>query len=206
MSMWDQRFDTPDHVYGREPNDFLAEQSALIPKGRVLSLAEGEGRNAVYLAKQGYGVTALDASRVGLQKTERLAAESGVRVQTLHQDLADYRFEHDSWQGIIAIYCHLPSEQRKRIHSEIVKSLAPGGVYIMESFSREQLKYGTGGPKSLDYLVDLHSVKAELQGLEFRHAARIERYLDEGKHHNGLASVVQVAGIKAKDLNVTNVL
>ncbi|MDZ7724764.1 MAG: class I SAM-dependent methyltransferase [candidate division KSB1 bacterium] len=196
--MWDQRFDTPEHVYGREPNEFLVEQSALIPKGRVLSLAEGEGRNAVYLALQGYEVTALDASRVGLQKTEHLASESGVPVHTLHQDLAHYAFEPDAWQGIIAIYCHLPCELRKRIHSDIVKSLAPGGVYIMESFSQEQLKYGTGGPKSPDHLMDLDSVKTELQGLEFRHAAKVERHLDEGAHHSGLASVVQVVGVKAQ--------
>ena len=200
--MWDERFDTEDYVYGRKPNNFLTEQANKIPKGRVLSLAEGEGRNAVYLAGLGYEVTALDASKVGLKKTQKLAKESGVRVHTLHTDIAHYVIEPQSWQGIIAIYCHLPSDLRRRIHREIVAGLAPGGVYIMESFSKDQLRYGTGGPREPDRLVDIEMMKRELQGLKFQHALKTERHLDEGEHHSGLASLVQVVGVKVQSLNV----
>lgn len=88
--MWDERYDTDDYVYGINPNDFLKDNVQAIPKGHVLSLAEGEGRNAVFMAKQGYTVTAVDASAVGLKKAKRLAEKNDVKIECIHADLADF--------------------------------------------------------------------------------------------------------------------
>ena len=114
--MWDERFSEPGFAYGTEPNDFLASVADRIPMGRVLSLAEGEGRNAVFLAGLGYEVTAVDSSRVGLAKAEGLAAERGVTIATVNADLADFEIEPGVWQGIISIFCHLPPVVRAAVH------------------------------------------------------------------------------------------
>src|SRR5919112_1168906 len=112
--MWDERYSSEEYAYGTKPNRFLEAKVSFIPKGKVLSLAEGEGRNAVYLAKQGYSVTAVDASIVGLNKAGKLAEENGVVVELIHADLADYDLGEDEWDGIVSIFCPLPSPLRKQ--------------------------------------------------------------------------------------------
>jgi SAM-dependent methyltransferase len=98
-NMWNERYSKPGFAYGKEPNDFLASESKKIPRGKVLCLAEGEGRNAVFLAQQGYQVTAVDQSSVGLEKTRILAMEKGVEVRTVEADLQDFEIEKDTWDG-----------------------------------------------------------------------------------------------------------
>lgn len=193
---WDERYACDDYVYGKEPNDFLRSVAAQIPAGRVLMLAEGEGRNAVYLAEQGYEVTAIDNSSVGLQKTMQLATERNVRVTTIHADLGDFTIEPEAWEGIISCFCHLPTALRAPLHQAVVRGLKPGGVLVLEGFSKEQLSYDTGGPQSIDMLMSLDDLQQELAGLEFVHAVQIEREVREGRGHTGLASVVQLLGIK----------
>lgn len=194
---WDERYGCDDYVYGKEPNDFLRSVAAQIPAGRVLMLAEGEGRNAVYLAEQGYEVTAIDNSSVGLQKAMQLATERNVRVTTIHADLGDFTIEPEAWEAIISCFCHLPMALRGRLHQAIVRGLKPGGVLVLEGFSKEQLSYNSGGPQSLDMLMSLDDLKQELTGLELVHALQIEREVREGRGHTGLASVVQLLGIKS---------
>ena len=193
---WDERYSEPGFAYGTVPNQFLTSVTGSIPKGRVLSLAEGEGRNAVYLASQGYQVTGVDGSEVGLSKAKDLATERGVAITTIHADLSRFEIEAEQWDGIVACFCHVPSEIRVPLHRAVVRGLKPGGVFVLEAFSKEQLAYGTGGPPILDMLMSLDDLKRELAGLEFVHAVRIERTLQEGSGHTGLASVVQVMGIK----------
>lgn len=193
---WDDRYDCDDYLYGKEPNDFLRSVAAQIPAGRVLMLAEGEGRNAVYLAEQGYEVTAVDSSSVGLQKAIQLAAERNVSLTTILADLGDFTIEAEAWEGIISCFCHLPITLRVPLHQAVVRGLKPGGIFVFEGFSKEQLAYGTGGPQSLDLLMSLDELKQELAGLEFVHAVQVERKVHEGHGHTGLASVVQILGIK----------
>src|SRR3954468_13434930 len=114
--MWDQRYSAKEYAYGTKPNMFLEANVNSIPKGEVLSLAEGEGRNAVFLAKQGYSVTAVDASEVGLQKARRLAEENGASIELVHADLADFDMGENRWDGIISIFFPLPSALRKELH------------------------------------------------------------------------------------------
>jgi SAM-dependent methyltransferase len=196
MVNWDERYREPGYAYGTNPNDFLASVVGSIPMGRVLSLAEGEGRNAVYLASRGYEVTAVDGSAVGLAKAEALAAEHGVSIITRVADLAEFPIGPAAWDGIISCYCHVPSAIRAPLHRAVVAGLKPGGVFVLEAFSKEQLGYASGGPREPDLLMSLDDLLGELAGLEFLHAETLERDVREGNRHTGLASVVQVLALK----------
>lgn len=193
---WNERYSEPGFAYGTEPNEFLLSVVDRIPRGKILSLAEGEGRNAVYLASLGYEVTGVDGSEVGLRKAMELAKKRGVAITTIQADLDEFVIGLEQWDGIIACYCHLPSATRISLHHAAVRGLKPGGVFVLEAFSKKQLAYDTGGPKSLDMLMSLDELKLELVGLEFMHAVEMEREVREGSRHTGLASVVQVIGIK----------
>lgn len=194
--MWDERYASPDYVYGTEPNDFLASVASRIPEGRVLSIADGEGRNGVYLATLGHEVTSVDASAVGLAKAQQLAASRGVYITTTVADLAEYPIAAGAWQGIVSIFCHLPPPLRRMVHADVVRGLAPGGVYVLEGYTLDQLRHGTGGPSSVDLLLTLEAVRAELAGLEFLHAVELERDVQEGAFHSGRSAVVQVVARK----------
>lgn len=194
--MWDERYASPEYVYGTEPNNFLAAVAARIPAGRVLSLADGEGRNGVYLASLGYSVTSVDASPVGLAKARRLAAERGVQLATVVADLADYAIAPGAWEGIISIFCHLPPPLRRRVHQQVVGGLLPGGLFVLEAYSVRQLGFGTGGPANVELLLTLDTLREELRGLELLNAREIEREVHEGLLHEGTSAVVQVVGRK----------
>jgi SAM-dependent methyltransferase len=193
---WDERYSESDFAYGTAPNEFLVSVVDSIPKGRILSLAEGEGRNAVYLASLGYEITGVDGSEVGLRKAQDLAADRGVTICTIHADLSGFQIEPEQWDGIIAFYCHVPSAIRIPLHQAVVRGLKTGGVFALEAFSKEQINYGTGGPPTLDMLMDLDDLKQELAGLEFVSSVQKEREVREGSRHTGLASVIQILGIK----------
>jgi SAM-dependent methyltransferase len=194
--MWNERYGSPGYAYGTEPNDFLASVASRIPPGRVLSIADGEGRNGVFLATLGHEVTSVDASSVGLAKAQRLAATRGVHITTVVADLADYAIAPDSWEGIVSIFCHLPPALRQRVHRQVVRGLSPGGLFVLEAYSVRQLLHGTGGPASAELLPTLGALRTELAGLELLHAVEIEREIHEGVHHDGLSAVVQVIARK----------
>jgi 2-polyprenyl-3-methyl-5-hydroxy-6-metoxy-1,4-benzoquinol methylase len=194
--MWDQRYSQPDYVYGTQPNDFLVSVASSIPRGKLLSLGEGEGRNAVYLARQGHNVTAIDMSEVGLKKAQNLAQENGVQITTIPADLTGFQILPNSWEAIISIFCHVPSAIRIPLHQAVVNGLKPGGVFVLEAFTPRQIEMKTGGPASLDSLMSLESLRQELAGLHLIHAVELDRNVVEGKYHTGLAAVVQIVGVK----------
>jgi SAM-dependent methyltransferase len=195
--MWDVRYSDAEYVYGTAPNEFLASVADQIPRGKVLSLAEGEGRNAVYLAELGCKVLGVDASAVGLSKAQRLANERGVTIETRVADLADFHIKPDSWDAIVSIFCHLPSGIRRSVHHKVVAGLRPGGVFVLEAYTPTQLKLKTGGPPTADMLMTLKLLRTELAGLRFIHARELEREVIEGKFHTGRGAVVQVVAVKA---------
>lgn len=138
--MWDERYSAEGYAYGTKPNKFLKGNVNCIPKGKILSLAEGEGRNAVFLAKQGDSVTAVDASLVGLNKTRKLAEEKGVVVECIHADLAEYDLGENKWDGIVSIFCPLPSSLRKELYKKVMTGLKRNGVFLLEAYTPHQLK------------------------------------------------------------------
>lgn len=195
--MWDVRYSDPEYVYGTAPNDFLVSVAAQIPKGKVLSLAEGEGRNAVYLAELGYKVLGVDASAVGLGKAQRLANERDVTIETRVADLATFNIEPEAWDAVVSIFCHLPSGIRGSVHRKIVAGLRPGGVLVLEAYTPAQLALKTGGPPTEDMLMTLDKLRIELEGLQIIHARELERDVIEGKFHTGRGAVVQVVAVKS---------
>ena len=194
--MWDERFSEPGFAYGTEPNDFLVSVANRIPPGRVLCLAEGEGRNAVYLAELGYEVTAGDTSTVGLAKAETLARERGTTIDTVIADLTNYEIEPTAWQGIVSIFCPLPPVTRAALHERCRKGLAPGGAFVLEGFTPNQLEFDTGGPKSRELLMELEVIREELPGLRLEIARETEREISEGSYHRGRSAVVQFFAVK----------
>jgi SAM-dependent methyltransferase len=189
---WNERYGAPGFVYGTEPNDFLAAVAESIPRGPVLTIGEGEGRNALFLAGLGLDVVAVDQSEVGLAKARARAEERGLRIETHAADLRDFVIEPGAWAGIVSIFCHLPPAIRVPLHAAVVRGLRPGGVYVLEAYTPAQFGRGTGGPPSPELMVSLVDLKRELAGLEFLHAEELEREVREGAYHTGLASVVQV--------------
>jgi len=194
--MWDEEYSVDEYVYGTEPNDFLLSMTGNLKKGRVLCLAEGEGRNAVHLAKEGFTATAVDSSRVGLAKAERLAMKNRVSIETVFADLADFTIIENSWDCIVSISCHLPPDLRKRIHKGVVTGLRKGGTYLLEAYTPKQLEFGTGGPPSAEFMMDLETLREELSGLNIVHGAEVIRDVVEGINHTGKGSVVQVLAMR----------
>jgi len=192
--MWNERYGKPGYAYGTEPNDFLVSVAPDIPNGKVLCIGEGEGRNAVYLASLGHEVVAVDQSDVGLAKAQKLAAARGVTIQTIVANLADFIIEPAGWQAVVSIFCHLPTELWTRVNKAAIAGLAPGGVFVMESYTPDQLQFNTGGPREVDRLVSLQKAKTTLTGVRWMIAREIERTVNEGEYHHGRAAVVQLFG------------
>jgi SAM-dependent methyltransferase len=195
--MWDQRYSEEGFAYGSEPNDFLvAAVEFLPPNGTILCLGEGEGRNAVYLAERGHHVVAVDSSAVGLAKAASFARHRGVVLRTEKADLADYTIPPFSYDGIISIFCHLRPEVQAKVHAQIYQGLRPGGIFILEGFSKKQIEFDSGGPKDEALLMDLDTLKQELSALKLRHTVERERVIHEGKYHDGRSAIIQVIGVK----------
>jgi len=194
--MWDERYSAEEYAYGKKPNEFLEANISSIPKGKILSLAEGEGRNAVFLAKQGYSVTAVDASRVGLNKGRKLAEENNVTVEFIHADLEEYDLGENKWDGIVSIFCPLPSLLRKELYKKVEVGLKRNGVFLLEAYTPEQLKHGTGGGNSVDSMQSKESLSLELPCLNFKHLIEFERNVVEGIYHTGIGAVVQAIASK----------
>lgn len=196
--MWNEKFDRPDHLYGIEPNDFLKGSFDWIPKpGKVISLGEGEGRNATFLAQMGYDVLAVDSSTVGLEKTLKLSTSKNVKVTTEVADLKVYDLGHAQWDGVVMIFCHLPSAIRDGLWKRIAASLKKGGVLLMELYSPQQLEAtregrSIGGPKDLDLMITVEEIRQAFPNAEFKILRAADRDIHEGIGHRGPSHTIQV--------------
>lgn len=191
-SKWDRRYATAAYAFGTEPNGFLVEVAPLIPAGPVLCLAEGEGRNAVWLAARGHEVTAVDSSQVGLAKAESLARRLGVKIATVAADLCAYTIAPGCWAGIVAIFAHMPPALRRAVHRAAASGLRPGGVFVLEAYTPAQAAYDTGGPSQPELLYRLEELRDDFAGLQIDIGREREREVFEGTLHTGLSAVVQV--------------
>ena len=196
VDFWNHVYGSDDHAYGTTPNDFVREHAARIPPGPVLCLAEGEGRNAVFLAQRGHAVTAVDLSPVGLAKAERLAEERQVALETVCADLATYQPPVGHFAGVVAIFAHVPPAVRGPMYARAIAALRPGGVMLVEVYAPRQLERGTGGPKDPAMLVDLDTLRGELRGLTLELAQEVERDVVEGRLHTGRAVTLQLIGTR----------
>ncbi|HYX72242.1 MAG TPA: class I SAM-dependent methyltransferase, partial [Nitrososphaera sp.] len=140
--------------------------------------------------------TAVDASLVGLNKARKLAEENGVDVKFIHADLADYDLGENKWDGIVSIFCPLLSSLRKQLYKKVEAGLKLNGVFLLEAYTPDQLKHGTGGGNSADVMQSKETLRLELAGLKFRHLMELERDVIEGSYHTGIGAVVQAIASK----------
>lgn len=193
--MWDERYDTPEYVFGQQPCQWLVMNTHRIPNaGRALALGDGEGRNGVYLAGLGLAVTSVDLSAVGLAKAEALASSRGLSLETIQADLAEYVPEPNAFTLACSIYTHLPSPVRETIHRRVEAALQPGGLFIMEAFHHMQLQNenASGGPKTIDLLYAIDDLLSDFREMRILDAFEGQTLLDEGPRHQGLGRVVRL--------------
>lgn len=189
-SFWDERFDSEEFIYGTRANEFVKSKSDLIaPNSSVLCLAEGEGRNAVFLAKQGHKITAVDYSPVALKKAHKLACDFGVKIDSSVADITCFS-PTEKYDAITATYLHLPQNMAKEVFAKAIGFLKSGGVFIGEFFSKKQLDFDSGGPQNIDMLYSIELFEGISAEVVYLKEETI--YLNEGDGHRGEASVVRV--------------
>lgn len=194
---WNERFSENGYAYGIDPNQFLKEELRSINPGKILFLAEGEGRNAVYAASIGWEVDAVDFSDAGKVKAEKLAAEKKVKINYWLENLSGFLPKQDNYDVIAFIYMHLDDKELiSDIHKKAVKALKPGGKVILEAFEKEQLQFTSGGPKKEELLFSLEEIVNDFIDLDFEVFVKETITLNEGKYHQGTASVVRFVGTK----------
>ncbi len=193
MNTWDQQFKTTEYVYGEQPNAFIEDYADFIKDYvNVAAYAEGEGRNAAFLASKEHLVTAFDYAQSGLEKTKQLAKKQDVLVNTQLIDLLHDELPVEKFDAAIMIFGHFPMEKQHDVFERIVNSVKPGGRIMMELYSIYQLPYASGGPKQLDYLYDPLHVLTWCQPYKIIHFFTGEQIRNEGTLHTGLAHTIQL--------------
>ncbi|KPP99346.1 class I SAM-dependent methyltransferase [Marinobacter sp. HL-58] len=193
--MWDERFAQDDYVYGEEPNKFLVEQLCSQElsdlSGAVLCLAEGEGRNAVYMASHNHDVTCVDLSSVGLEKAKKLALKNQVNLTTIQADLATYEPLPSAYDAVVMIFAHTPSAVRERVLKNARLALKPGGYLILEGYTVDQIGRGTGGPGDPDMMFYREEVETVFARDHILVCEEKVRDIQEGSLHTGPGAVLQ---------------
>ena len=193
LTFWDERFAEEGFAYGEEPNRYLREQLDRLPPGSLLLPAEGEGRNAVWSATRGWEVLAFDTSTVGRDKALAMARRKGVEVAYELRSVAEPMRDIEArFDAVGLVFMHLPVDVRRMAHQGVARCLRPGGTLILEAFSTEQLKRGTGGPRDLELLYTTTDLEKDFAGLEIHTLENCDVELDEGRYHLGVASVVRM--------------
>jgi SAM-dependent methyltransferase len=196
---WEGRYGVPDYVFGRAPNYFLASCKPLLPRtGKVLAVADGEGRNGVWLAEQGLDVLSIDFSPSAQRKAQALAKERAVVVRFLQADVHDWDYPEAAFDIVVEIFTQFSTPaERARKWAGMRKALKPGGLLIIQGYTPKQLQYGTGGPKQLENLYTRAMLEEEFRG--FRDMTIVEEELDlhEGTSHGGMSAVINLTARKA---------
>jgi len=199
--MWDERYSKEEYAYGILPNNFLKEALENIPIGSILFPAEGEGRNAVYAAKQGFDVTAFDISVEGRKKALKLAEKEKVNILYEVGELTDLNLKNNFFDVVALIYAHFPPNLLSSYHREIAKMIKSGGYIVLEGFSKNHLPLrianpNVGGPNSLDMLFSIEGIKNDFSNFEILKLEEVEIELNEGIFHNGKGKVIRYIGQK----------
>jgi SAM-dependent methyltransferase len=190
--IWNKRFAGEQYLFGREPNEFLrAKAGQLRAGGRVLCVADGEGRNSVWLARQGLQVDAFDLAEVGVAKAQRLAESQGVSVNYEISACDARDWQPAAYDGVVAIFVQFAEPvMRQRMFANIVQSLKPGGILLLQGYGPKQLDYKTGGPGVLSHLYTAELLRAELAALDIIELTEYDAELSEGARHSGISALV----------------
>lgn len=193
---WNRRFATQEFVYGTSPNVFFKEQLKSVVPGNILFPAEGEGRNAVHAAKLGWKVFAFDSSSEAKKKAETLAMENSVPLQYDVNDLESAEYPPDFFDCIVLIFAHFHPFERKLFHQKLLSFLKPGGVVLLEGFSKNQMQFISGGPRNIEMLFSEQEIRNDFESLSKIEVNESVINLDEGRFHQGPASVIRMVGTK----------
>jgi len=202
IEFWNNRYKDTDYAYGIQPNEFLKNTVLnLSTKGKALLPCEGEGRNAVFLAKNGFDVTAFDSSNEGKKKAFKLAKREGVNINYTICDFETFKFQDEYFDVISLVYAHFSPNVREVYHQQLIKALKPGGTIIIEGFSKDNLLLSKknpkiGGPQKIDLLYDESTLKNDFKSLNIIQLKQITVELNEGKYHIGESSVVRMIAKK----------
>jgi 2-polyprenyl-3-methyl-5-hydroxy-6-metoxy-1,4-benzoquinol methylase len=196
--MWNKRFRTDDYIFGTEPNEWLREQAPVWQPGqRVLCVADGEGRNSVWLAAQGLRVDAFDLAEVGVAKARRLAAAKGVSVNYTVADCDHFNYESGAYDGVAAIFVQFADPAlRERLFAHIKRCLKPGGVLVLQGYTPKQLDFKTGGPPQVSHLYTETLLRQAFADFDVLTLREYEAELKEGDRHTGMSALMGVVARK----------
>ncbi|SFD15681.1 Methyltransferase domain-containing protein [Chitinophaga sp. CF118] len=199
---WDERYKDQEFAYGKDPNMFFKEWLPKFKSGSILMPADGEGRNGVFAARLGWKVTSFDLSVEGQSKALQLSKDNGVALEYIVGDLEQLQFERETFDAIGLVYAHFSSEKKSMFHKKLNDYLRPGGIIILEAFSKNHIHFSkldpkVGGPKDIDMLYSKAEIIADFEDYEILVLEEEEILLNEGKYHIGKGSVIRFVGRKA---------
>lgn len=195
-NFWDERYSIKDYVYGTSPNQFFKEQIEKLKAGRILMLGEGEGRNAVYAAKLGWQVDAIDSSSAAKEKALKLAEENKVSINYQVSDIFSYNFPKNKYDAVGIIFLHMNESESKILYKKCVNALRKDRKIILELFSKNQFGKNSGGPQDLSLLCSVEQIHKNFYTLKHELLQEENILLSEGEFHKGEASVIRFVGIK----------
>ncbi len=198
---WNQRYAASEYAYGLHPNEYLKEKLSSLNPGSIMFPADGEGRNSVFAAELGWNSHAFDLSEQGRQKALQLAAQKGVSIHYQLGSPDTITVTPHAYDAIALIYAHFQAQQRFHFHQQLLRGLKPGGVLILEAFSKKQLAYQargekSGGPREENMLYSLEIIQEDFGELQFHECTETEITLAEGSFHQGLGSVIRLFASK----------
>jgi SAM-dependent methyltransferase len=195
--MWNERFGGAEYLFGTEPADFVRRTAPDLPPGRLLSVADGEGRNSVYLAGLGHRVTAMDGSEVGLAKARRLAEARGVSVAFHLADIAAWDWAAEPYDAVLGVFIQFaPPPLRDAIFAGMKAALRPGGLVLLHGYTPEQLTHGTGGPRAIENLYTVDLLRKTFSDMEILTLNAYEAEISEGHGHMGRSALVDLVARK----------
>jgi SAM-dependent methyltransferase len=198
LTRWNERFAAPGYLFGTAPNRFLASQKDRLMRGqRALAVADGEGRNGVWLAQQGLAVTSVDFSPVALAKARELAKRAAVPIETVEADLGNWSWPAAAFDVVVAVFIQFaPPPMRAKIFAGIATALKPGGLLILEGYRPKQVEYGTGGPPHAENMYTRELLETAFTGMEILHLAEYDAIIEEGTGHKGLSALIDFVARK----------
>lgn len=197
-TQWNSRFSAQDYIFGTAPNRFLTEQAHRIaPASSVLAVADGEGRNGVWLAQQGHAVTGIDISEVGQEKAAKLAAERGVTLDLKLVDVGNWDWPEAAYDAVVAIFIQFADPaMRERIFTGMKRATKPGGLILMQGYRPEQIGYGTGGPSAVENLYTEELLRTAFDGWTTEHLEAHDSAIEEGAGHKGMSALIDIVARK----------
>jgi cyclopropane fatty-acyl-phospholipid synthase-like methyltransferase len=197
LERWRTRFSAPGYAFGKEPNAFLKAQAHLLRRGqRALSVADGEGRNGVWLAQQGLDVLAIDFSAAGLAKARALAAERGVTLRTELADVTTWQWPHEVFDVVAAIFIFVEPHERPAFFQNLKRAIKPGGLLLMQGYRPEQLNYRTGGPPNAERMYTRAILQDGFGDMAALDISEHDSTVSEGTSHAGMSALIDLVARK----------